>query len=171
MHVFRSAAEQGNSRSTDKVYQDGDRAITVQSRQRREGVDEGELRRHLSIDLDNLMNTIRLDAIIPLDNYPYVARSVLNFGFKDMSSLSRSRQTETKIAASIRQSLIDHEPRLIPESIEINISASKDSNTQRVSYEVVAEMAADPVDIPLDFVAEVDLGAGKMKMKRLRVQK
>jgi type VI secretion system protein ImpF len=28
----------------------------------------------------------------------------------------------------------------------------------------------DPVDIPMDFDAEVDLGAGKLRMSKLRVQ-
>jgi type VI secretion system protein ImpF len=35
---------------------------------------------------------------------------------------------------------------------------------------VSAEMIGDPVDVPLDFDAEVDLGAGKLHMSKLRVQ-
>lgn len=170
MHVFRSSAEKKDARDAGKDYMDGDRSINVRAKQRREGVDESELRRHLNADLNNLMNTIRLDATVDLADHPHVERSVLNFGFADMSSLSQSHQTDQKIALSIRNALIDHEPRLIPDSIEVMIRPNAGPGTQQVSFDIVAEMVADPVDIPLDFVAEVDLGAGKMVMKRLRVQ-
>ncbi len=170
MHVFRASAEKKDARNAGKDYKDGDRSINVRAKQRREGVDESELRRHLNADLNNLMNTIRLDATVDLADHPHVERSVLNFGFADMSSLSQSHQTDQKIALSIRNALIDHEPRLIPDSIEVTLRKSGAPATQQVAFDIVAEMVADPVDIPLDFVAEVDLGAGKMVMKRLRVQ-
>ncbi|WP_298294586.1 type VI secretion system baseplate subunit TssE [uncultured Litoreibacter sp.] len=170
MHVFRASAESGDARKDGKDYQDGDRSINVRAKQRREGVDESELRRHLNADLNNLMNTIRLDATVELEDHPRVEKSVLNFGFADMSSLTQSHLTDQKIATSIRESLINHEPRLIPESIEVVIRKDDRALTQQVAFDISAEMVADPVDIPLDFVAEVDLGAGKMVMKRLRVQ-
>ena len=170
MQVFRASAEARSSRNTGSVRQDGERTVTVRTKQKREGVDEGELRRHLNVDLNALMNTVRLDAVIDLDNHPYVAKSILNYGFRDMSSLIRSEKTDNMIAASIRQSLIDHEPRLIADSIEITIVPQDESLAQKVAFEISAELVAEPADIPLDFVAEVDLGAGKMKLNRLRVQ-
>jgi type VI secretion system protein ImpF len=148
---------------------DGDTNLTTRSKQIRDSVDESELRNHLNIDLDFLMNTVRLDSAVSLEDVPYVEKSVLNYGFRDLSNLTRSHQTDLKIAESIRQSLIRHEPRLVPESIKITIVPEADSSTGRVSYEISAEMVADPVDVPLDFVAEVDMGACSMKMKHLRV--
>lgn len=171
MHVFRSAAEAGDARKTGRAKSDDDpEAQDLHSQQRREGVDANALRHHLSIDLNNLMNTIRLDAIVPLSEHPYVEKSVVNYGFKDMSSLTRSHQTDLKIAESIKKSLITHEPRLIPDTIEVTLASGGKDTSQRMSFEITAEMISDPVDIPLDFVAEVDLGAGKMTMQRLRVQ-
>ncbi|MEP4196416.1 MAG: type VI secretion system baseplate subunit TssE [Aliishimia sp.] len=170
MHVFRASAESRSSRFTGSQRQEDGRTVTVRTKQKREGVDESELRRHLNMDLNALMNTIRLDAVVNLDTHPYVAKSILNYGFTDMSSLTRSEKTDHQIAASIRQSLIDHEPRLIPESIEITIIPINEAAAQKVSFEISAELVAEPADIPLDFVAEVDLGAGKMKLNRFRVQ-
>ena len=170
LHIFRTAAESGDARQDRQVYQDGDRQLTLRSQQARATADEGTLRRHLSIDLANLMNTIRLDAVIDLSDASYVERSVVNYGFRDMSSLTQSQETTSKIVESIRHTLTMYEPRLIPETIEIVLSEGGEQSDQRLSFEVTAEMIADPVDIPLDFVAEVDLGAGKMKMTQLRVQ-
>lgn len=171
MHVFREAAEQGNARLDDRTQMDGETKIAVLTRHRRDGIGEEGLRRHLALDLESLLNTVRLDAMVALTDYPRIAKSVVNFGINDVSSSNKSRKSETAIAAAIRQSLIDHEPRLIKDSIEIIVSSSEPTSNQRVVFEVHAEIAADPADLPLDFVTEVDLGAGKMRMKRLRVQR
>lgn len=170
MHIFRASSENGDGRAEGRELSDGDRSINIRAKQRRDGIDESELRRHLNADLNNLMNTIRLDATVDLSDLPFLEKSIINFGFADMSSLTMSHQTDAKIAASIRQSLIDHEPRLIAASIEVTIREEDRTATQKVAFDITAEMVGDPVDIPLDFVAEVDLGAGKMVMKRLRVQ-
>ena len=171
MHVFRDAAEQGNARLEDRSQSDGETQIALITRHRRDGIGEEDLRRHLALDLESLLNTIRLDAMVSLADHPRVSRSVLNFGINDMSSVNRSRRSETAIAAAIRQSLLDHEPRLVKDSIDINIVSAEASPNQRLSFEVHAEIAADPADLPLDFITEVDLGAGKVQMKRLRVQR
>lgn len=169
MHVFRASAENGDARKEAAVNVSGDRALSLRRKQHRDGTDEATLRRHLSIDLANLMNTIRLDAISPLSDTKYVAKSIINFGFSDMSSMSKSDNTNSKIIESIRRALITYEPRLIPESIEIVVNNEHQSVDQRLSFEITAEMVANPIDIPLNFMAEVDLGAGKMKMSRLQV--
>lgn len=169
MQVFRSAAA-NKTAQRDMAVRDGeDTNLTTRSKQIRESVDESELRNHLNIDLDFLMATTRLDSIVDLEEDSYVERSILNYGFRDLSKLTRSHTTDQKIAESIRESMIRHEPRLIPESIKVTIVPEADSATGRVSYEVFAVMVADPIDLPLDFVAEVDMGACKVKMKRLRV--
>lgn len=168
MHVFRDAARNGDARQGDRSYREGDRDIALRARHAREGAGEAALRANLAQDIGNLMNTIRLDASADLADAPYVARSVINFGFADMSRVSRSHEASLRIADSIRQSLITHEPRLIPASIEVRIRDREESSDQRLSFDISAEMRANPADIPLDFVAEVDLGAGKLRMTRLQ---
>ena len=170
MHVFRAARSSGDAKRTEANYQDGAREVTARSQERRIGTDEATLRRHLTADLTSLMNTINLDAVIDLDDDSYVAKSVVNYGFGDMSHMSNSAHAARQIADLIRETLIQHEPRLIAETIEIDLSKIDDDPTQRLRFDVSAEMVATPVDVPLDFVAEVDMGAGKIQMTRLRVQ-
>lgn len=168
MHAFRLAAEQGDARKSTAHFHDGMRELSVQAQQRRHGTDEATLKRHLSIDLGNLMNTVRLDAVVSLDDAPHVAKSVVNYGFRDLSSLTKSQETMGRIAAAIRQTLIDHEPRLVPSSIEVLLD-NDDTPDQRISFTVNAEIIASPSDVPLNFVAEVDIGAGKIRMSDLKV--
>jgi type VI secretion system protein ImpF len=170
MHVFRSAVERGDSRDGSSKYRDGDREVTQRSKERREGTDEETLRRHLSNDMASLMNTIALDAIVDLDDCPYVRKSIINFGFSDLSTMSQSKFAATDVAKFIRETLIRHEPRLIPGTIDINVNAEAQSVSQRLTFDISAEMVATPVDVPLSFMAEVDMGAGKMQMTRLKVQ-
>lgn len=170
MHAFRMAAEQGDARKGTATFNDGARELSVQAQQRRHGTDEATLKRHLSIDLGNLMNTVRLDAVVPLDDVPFVAKSVVNFGFRDLSSLTKSQETMTRIAAAIRQTLIDHEPRLVPSSIDVVLDDTETTD-QRISFSVNAEIIASPSDVPLNFVAEVDIGAGKIRMSDLKVSR
>jgi type VI secretion system protein ImpF len=170
MHVFRSAAERGDSRDGSANFRDGDREISLRSKERREGTTEENLRRHLSNDLASLMNTISLEATQDLADYPYIQKSIVNFGFGDLSSLSDRGFATAEMARFIRETLIRHEPRLIPSTIEINVNKDAESITQRLTFDISADMFASPVDVPLDFVAEVDMGAGKIQMTKLRVQ-
>ncbi len=170
MHVFRAAVERGDSKDGRATYRDGDREVTQRSKERREGTNEETLRRHLSTDLGSLMNTISLDAIVDLDDYPYIRKSIINFGFCDLSALSDKAFATGEMARFIRDTLIRNEPRLIASTIEINVNKDAGSVSQRLTFDISADMVASPVDVPLDFVAEVDMGAGKIQMTRLRVQ-
>lgn len=169
MQVFRAAHAAGDARKQDAALKDGERDLTKRSRQRRDGVDERTLRRELSLDLGNLMNTVRLDATIDLDDWPHIRKSVINYGFDDLSSLSNSTMTLSAVKEAIRKTIIAFEPRLIANTVEIVVNTEhEDDPEQKLCFDISADLAADPVDIPLDFVAEVDVGAGKMQMKRIK---
>ncbi len=168
MEVFRSSHEAHDFRKTDVSM--NEQEGTTRARQRREGISETQLRLHLEADLNALLNTIRLGAAIPLDDVPHVQRSILNYGFRDLSSVSASELNTPQVVNSIRQSLIDHEPRLVKDSIEVEIQDRQGDTAQRLSIRVTAELIGDPVDIPVNFDAEVDLGAGKLNMSKLQVQ-
>ncbi len=170
LQVFRSAHAERDAKKASLKTDDGDTEITQRSKQRRDGVSDSALQTHLQADLTALLNTIRLDAVVSLEDAPFVARSIVNYGFRDLSNVSASDINTTQIAVSIRQSLINHEPRLIPETVEVRINDHEGNKHQRLSLSVSAEIMGDPVDVPLDFDAEIDLGAGKLKMSNLRVQ-
>ena len=173
MQIFRTHFDERRKRRhaerTQDKKEDGETTVTRQI-DFRDGVDELQLRRHIEADLNALMNTIRLDAASPLDDAPHVAASILNYGFRDLSSVTLRDLHSASIRDSIRQSLINYEPRLVPETIEVQVKKGEGSNDQRMELYVTADLMGDPVDIPLDFDAEVDLGAGKMRMHNLRVQ-
>jgi len=167
--TFRSAFQEKDSRRENPKPQ-GEVAISQRSRQRREGVSENMLRAHLEADLQALLNTIQLGSAIDLSDVPHVRRSIVNYGFRDMSSVSLAEMNSTSLRETIRKSLIDYEPRLITETIDVTVTEIEGDVRQRLAISVSAELTGDPVDIPLDFDAEVDVAVGKLKMSKLRVQ-
>lgn len=169
MHVFRSAAESKDSRVASEAQSDGEREISRRSKERRQGIDEAALRRHLSGEMAALMNTINLEAVVDLSDAPHVRDSVLNFGFGDLSTLDSRSTPSAEIARIIRDTLLRHEPRLIPETIDIRVMKIDEAVSRRLTFDIQAEMYASPVDVPLQFVAEIDGGAGKIQMTHIKV--
>lgn len=174
LDVFRQAFEEHDGRATSKSHSEAGGLNTVaevsgRSNARRLGVDEDSLRDHVREHLATLMNTIRLDATVDLDDAPHVAKSVVNYGFQDLSNLTRSELTSHAIATSIKQSLADHEPRLVKGSIDVKIVTLDGDNYQRVAVHVTADLIADPADIPVEFRADVDTGAGKVVLNTPRI--
>jgi type VI secretion system protein ImpF len=168
LQIFRAAHRDRDSRVGLGKDAQGETPITSRSKQRREGVDETTLRMHVQADLGALMNTIQLGAVVDLGDVPHVERSVLNYGFRDLSDVTARDLNSTAVVASIRQSLLDHEPRIVAETLEVRV-VDGDTAQHRLEIAVTAELMADPVDVPINFEAEVDLGAGKLRMRSLRV--
>lgn len=166
LHAFREAARARDSRKADLRYDaEGARIVSQRAGLRQSGADEAVLRRNLNIDLEHLANTINLASVIDLEAYPRVRRSVLNFGIDDLTHLTVGSGEADELAEVLRTALIDHEPRLVPETLSIERRDDPDDGTeQRISFFAHAEMKCRPVDIPLEFVADIDVGSGKVEL-------
>ena len=169
MHVFRFCAETGASRvSVLRPTAGPGIEAPALVRLHREGVSPEELRRNLGVDLAALMNTIRLDAVIDLSDQPRLRGSIVNHGFLDLTAISRSRRAEMAIAEQIRLTLIEREPRLDPQRLTVSLGDQDATRTDKLTYRIEAEIRAWPADVPVGFTAEIDVGAGKMRMRGLQ---
>lgn len=166
LYAFREAAEEGDSRKTDLLYEaDGARVVSQRSSLRRRGANESLLKRNLNIDLEHLANTINFASVIDLEPYPAIRRSVLNFGIDDLTHLTTDSTELLSLGEALREALIAHEPRLVPETLSVAPrEGEEEENTQRISFFARAEMKCRPVDIPLEFIAEIDVGSGKVDL-------
>lgn len=168
LQTFRDSYEAGDARRSQFSEPKGD--TDPRNLPRRVSLDEATLRRHLQADLSALLNTIELGSAVDLEDVPHVRSSIANYGFTDLSSITLAELSLPKLRQTLRDSLIAHEPRLRRDSIEITINTPEGDTRQQLSIEVSAELMGDPVDIPVDFDAEVDVSAGKLRMSKLRVQ-
>ncbi len=168
MAAFRAAHERRDAKQAlDLRDEAGDRVIAARRIMTRSPITEAGLRREVASDLLNLFNTTNLGAAEDLDAFPEVRRSILNFGFPDLSWRSIDENRLVEIAREIEIALADFEPRLARETIKARRDAAVSSHDLKLRFLVGAELRARPVSVPVEFVAEVEFDSGKIKIERL----
>lgn len=167
MYAFREAHRARDAKVDATSYEDGQRVLTDRAAARRRGANEAQLKRNLEIDLVQLANTINLDAALDVDDLEYVRKSVLNYGVVDLSNLTSDDIKVQKVPKQLARALLNNEPRFVPETMDVKLVKQVDEVSQKLMFEIHAEMACKPVDIPLEFVAEIDVGSGKMKFANI----
>lgn len=169
MLAFREAFDAGDAAKRIEERVGGERVLSARGSLRRRGAEEAVLKRDLAVDLMSLVNTIDLDSAMEISDLDYVKRSVLNFGLPDLSRLTSLEVGVDEVGRYLKEALLAHEPRLRPESIHIEKGTEVSDETHRVSFAVSAEMACSPLDLPTEFVAEVDIGSGNLRLTRLPI--
>ncbi|WP_274627902.1 type VI secretion system baseplate subunit TssE [Arvimicrobium flavum] len=165
MSAFREAFAARDARKRIVQTVSGERIVPGRHSSQRRG-DEGALRRDLAIDLMALLNTIDLGSSVDLENYAHVRRSIVNYGLSDVGRLTSEEERVNLIRDDLRTALVQFEPRLNPETIHIERDEKVDDE-QRVRFTVSVEMFCRPADLAVEFVAEVDVGSGKINLSRL----
>lgn len=169
MFAFRDAFDAKDARKRIEERRDGEKVISGRGSLKRRGADETVLKRNLAVDLLALVNTIDLASAIDLEEFEHVGRSVLNFGLYDIAHLTSEEIGVETVARDLSAALLNHEPRLDPESLQVVRDREIDEVNQRIRFTVSAEMSCTPLDIPIEFVAEIDIGSGKVQLTRLPV--
>jgi type VI secretion system protein ImpF len=169
MLAFRESFQSGDAAKRVEERVAGERVLSARGSLRRRGADEVLLKRDLAVDLMSLVNTIDLASAVDISDLDYVMRSVVNYGLPDLSRLTSLEVGVDEVGAYLKEALLAHEPRLRPESIHVERSSEVSDETHRVSFSVSAEMACSPLDLPTEFVAEVDVGSGNLRLTRLPI--
>jgi len=168
MFAFRTAHEKRDAKKAlDLRDAGGERIIAARRAPSRAPISESGLRREVNTDLVDLLNTTNLDSAIGLADAPEVARSVLNFGFPDLSNRTIDEQRLTEIAREIERALISFEPRLAAGTLKVGRDPFVDIEELRIKFFIKADLRAEPIDVPVEFIAEVELDSGKIKVDRL----
>lgn len=168
MYAFRTAHEKRDAnKALDLRDAHGERVIAPRRAPSRAPISEPGLRREVSGDLIDLLNTTNLDAAIGLADAPEVARSVLNFGFPDLSAWTIDEHRLLDIAREIEQALKTHEPRLAANTLKVSRDPYIDVEALRIKFFIKADLRAEPIDTPVEFFAEVELNSGKISVDRL----
>ena len=168
MFAFRVAHEKRDARKALELRDAaGERILAPRRAASRAPITESGLRREVNADLVDLLNTTNLDAAIGLEDAPEVARSVLNFGFPDLSTRTIDEQRLVELSREIERALTIFEPRLSAGTLKVGRSPFIDIEALRIKFFIKADLRAEPMDVPVEFVAEVELDSGKIKVDRL----
>jgi len=167
MHSFRGAHEARDAKTKlDLRDEAGERVIAGRRTAMRTAITEPTLRREVSRDLDSLMNTIAMESSQNLESFDYVRKSILNFGLPDIGHRSIDENAVDNIGEEIRSALIHYEPRLVPQTIRVAKASEFDEAELKVRFVVHADLVCEPLNVPVEFVADLELDSGNITVGR-----
>jgi type VI secretion system protein ImpF len=102
-----------------------------------------------------------------LSTAPEVRKSIINFGFPSLTRRTIDESETNGIAREIEVALRDFEPRLLAGSIKAHRDDTVSPDELRVRFLVSAALKTQPVEVLVQFIAEVELDSGKIKLDRL----
>jgi len=124
-----------------------------------------KLRECVLRDLSWLFNTVNLNAIQDLSSYPEIMRSVINYGMPDLAGHTASSVEVHSLERLLKQAIIDYEPRLIRNSVRVKLKLSESRmNHNAMTFDVEADLWADPVPLHMYMKTEIDLEIGDVKV-------
>jgi type VI secretion system protein ImpF len=143
----------------DRTLEPAERRVMSKSR----------LRQAVLRDLAWLFNTTRLEANADLSRAPQVRRSVLNFGLPALSGRAASSLDVSVLERSIKQAILDFEPRILPSSLRVRavVQASQLDHHNVIGVEIQGHLWAQPVPLELLVRTEIDLETGKVEIADL----
>jgi|WetSurMetagenome_2_1015567.scaffolds.fasta_scaffold433624_2 type VI secretion system protein ImpF len=119
-------------------------------------------------DLAWLFNTTHLQTMQGLEDYPMVGRSVINYGLPDMAGRTTSTINAALLEQSIRRAIVDFEPRLVARTLRVKLVVDdKQMNHNAMSFDIEAELWAQPLPLRLFLRTAIDLEAGTIDVRDL----
>jgi type VI secretion system protein ImpF len=116
-------------------------------------------------DLAWLLNTTHLKAVQNLDEHLHVARSVLNYGLPDLAGRTASSVDASTLEQAIRRVILDFEPRLVAKTLRVRLFVDeKQMNHNSMSFDIEAELWAQPLPLRLFLRTAVDLENGSVEV-------
>jgi type VI secretion system protein ImpF len=168
MHAFRDAFRQRDSaKLVENVNDAGERIIAGRRASPRSAIPDAVLRRELAEDLASLLNTTNLESAEDLADVPEVRRSILNYGISDLAAITSDSLPAAVMTARLKDFLDTYEPRLVPGTISVKPEPAADDASGRLRFHVSADMYSTPVDVSIEFVAEVEVDGGQVKILKL----
>ena len=123
------------------------------------------LRESVLRDLDWLFNTVNLEAVESLEDAPFAAESVINFGMPDLTGMTTSNVDVPTLERKLRDAIVNYEPRILRDSVRVRVTV----DTQMMShnalvFEIQGELWAQPVPMQLFLKTELDLETGNVNV-------
>jgi type VI secretion system protein ImpF len=129
-------------------------------------MNKAQIREAVLRDLGWLLNAVKPMSGLA-ESHPPVAASVLNYGLPAMSGLLASRVDVLLLERTLKQAILQFEPRVMEDSLEVKaLEATSVLDTHNViEFEIRGFMWAQPVPLELLLRTQVDLEAGQVEVR------
>lgn len=129
-------------------------------------IDVRRLREIVQRDLVWLLNTSNANRMIDEDRFPYAARSVLNFGIREVAGDYSGASGAKAIRVSIQNAIELYEPRIKAGTLDVLLREDLGVGQSIVSFDIRADMWAQPMPMELYLRSEVDMTTGQLSLER-----
>ncbi len=127
-----------------------------------------KLRQSVLRDVSWLLNADSLEAVENLDDYPEVAKSVVNYGIRNLIGNSVSESSLNDLEKGVRFAIQHFEPRILANSLNIQlISADDKMNRQVIVFDIEADLWAQPLPLHLYLRTEINKVTGDVNLRDL----
>lgn len=126
-----------------------------------------QLRDIIQRDLAALLNTSDSNTLIDAERFPHVSTSVLNYGIKEVAGDFSTAERAELIRKSISDAIQTFEPRILPGSVDVTLRVGHSNRNSIVTYDIRADMWAQPMPIELYLRSEVDVTTGELELERV----
>jgi len=117
------------------------------------------------LNCGNLRSTVPLEEVLDESELELVSGSVLNFGVADLAGATASGTDLAALERAIRQAIWDFEPRLLRHTVRVRaVSDPTAMSHNALSFDIEAELWADPVPQRLYLKTAVDLESGNFSV-------
>ncbi|HEV2046185.1 MAG TPA: GPW/gp25 family protein, partial [Chthoniobacterales bacterium] len=164
MYMFRAAHKAKDAMKRPKWQEKVENGLpgTYSRAAQRVAITEATLRHEVTRDLEALMNCVSIDSTIDLSEFPMVKKSVVNYGFPDIAIRTIDELEVAGLEHDIEKVLCTHEPRLAATSLRIARDRRIDPVELKVRYVVHADLLCEPLNVPVEFIADVEVTTGKI---------
>ena len=107
-----------------------------------------------------------IDGWIDATRHPLAAKSVLNYGVKDVAGDFAAKDRAQLIRKSIAGAIENFEPRIRKGSARVEIRTQNISRDTIISFDIRADMWAEPIPIELYLRSSVDVTTGQVSLER-----
>ncbi len=132
-------------------------------------ISRNRLRELVLRDLAWLFNATAPGSAIDFSAAPEARRSVLNYGLPAFSGQSASTLDPTVLQERVRQAILDHEPRILPESlnVEVMVNDIQLDHHNQIGLRISGHLWAQPVPLELLLHTDIDLETGRVAVREL----
>jgi type VI secretion system protein ImpF len=132
-------------------------------------INRNRLRELVLRDLAWLFNATAPGASVDWSRAPHARNSVLNYGLPALSGNTASTIDPLVLQARVRQAILDHEPRILPATllVEVLISDEQMDQHNQIGFRISGQLWAQPVPLELLLHTDIDLETGRVAVREL----
>ena len=132
-------------------------------------INRNRLRELVLRDLAWLFNATAPGSSVDWSRAPHARNSVLNYGLPALSGQTASTIDPLVLQARVKQAILDHEPRILPESlsVEVILSESQMDHHNQIGFRISGQLWAQPVPLELLLHTDIDLETGRVSVREL----